>query len=174
MVTVERTGKQAGSTAAGLQTLTQRFLFDGVSADRLAELLWTCPLVGDRAVFAGKSCRSTQDREDSRQLMGFVPAPGFSFDVAMRRVAPTSFVVRFSQPAEATPYLAGDVLWRFLDEDGGAVFDEQINTAVALEHVDEPLSGAKPSLRRWMFFKVGHAAIMGEMAKNLAALASGG
>ena len=174
MPTIRRTHHTLGTTADGYVTLVQRFRFTDVDASRIADVLWTAELVGPDAVFAGKTFARTRDDEGARHIAGFVPAPGFEFDVALRRHGARDFRVEFTQPALEVPYLDGEFLWRCLDVDGGAVFEEQINTDEARSIVGRPLTGPKPSLRRWLFFRFGHGAIMDEMANNLARLLGAG
>ena len=105
----------------------------------------------------------------TRRLRGFSPAPGFRFDVDLIE-RDGRFIVRFSQGGRPVPYLQGDFVWTITDEGDGAVLDEQINTEAALEVGDEPLSGQKVSLRRWLFFRMGHKQVMQGAATNLAVL----
>ncbi len=157
----------------GREALQQKFLFAGVEAAALADVLLTAPLVGDVAVF-GNRPGAEQDRTDtSRALRGFSPAPGFRFDVDLASREDGVFVVRFSQPGRTVPYLEGDLLWTMTDEAGGAVFDEQINTDRALQLVSMPLGGTRPSWRRWIFFRVGHKQVMAGATKNMAAILDG-
>ena len=74
--------------------------------------------------------------------------------------------------ARDTPYLDGDAPWQIYDNPTGegAMLLEQINTKSALEKRAAPLTGPKPSLRRWMFFKFGHAGVMDKITQRLAAL----
>jgi hypothetical protein len=57
-------------------------------------------------------------------------------------------------------------------EDGadGAVLSEHINTERAFQVAKEPLRGSRPSLRRRLFFRVGHKRVMSEATNNIAAL----
>lgn len=47
---------------------------------------------------------------------------------------------------------------------------EQINTDRALQIVGQPLGGRKTSLRRWLFFRLGHQRVMVGATKAIAAL----
>ena len=155
----------------GLDTLEQRFQFTGpaVTAAVLKELLRTAPLVGKGSVFGDRPGVEVEAGEGSRSLRGFSPAPGFRFDVDLTERA-GGFTVNFSQPDRDVPYLQGSFLWLISDDGTDAVLDEQINTAQALEVVDEPLGGSRPSLRRWLFFRAGHKQVMNGAVTNLAAL----
>ena len=157
-------GRREGHT-----TLSQTFFFERASAEALAEALWEKPLIGSHSVF-GPQKRAEVGRDDERRtLRDFSPAPGFLFDVVMIRKG-NDFVVQFSQPRRDVPILAGEILWSFRDVEGGAVLQEEINTELASEHVSHPLSGPKPSVRRWVFFRVGHAQVMKNATRNLAGL----
>ena len=68
------------------------------------------------------------------------------------------------------PYLQGSFVWAVSDAGDGAVFDEQINTERALQVAAEPLTGPRPSLRRWLFFRAGHKQVMAKATANLATL----
>lgn len=168
-----REGKaEHGRDTLGRDTLVQRFRFEGATAAELAELLWTGPLVGSPAIFAGKGSDGSTDEPGARSIRGFRPAPGFRFDVRMERAGDLAFVVAFTQPDRAVPYLAGGLAWSFADDGADALLDEQINTAAARALGAEPLGGPRPSLRRWLFFRVGHGAVMDAMVANLDGLRS--
>lgn len=171
MATVERTHHALG-TRDGLTTLEQRFRFtgDGASAAAIARVLLSAPLTGADSIFGDRPGKEELRTDTSRSLRGFSPAPGFRFDVDLAQVADGVFRVRFSQPDRAAPYLQGDVVWRVTDEGDGAVLVEDINTERALQVGDEPLSGARPSLRRWLFFRAGHRQVMDRATGNIAAL----
>jgi hypothetical protein len=162
--------------ADGLRTLEQSFAFPGLPSAALADALWSRPLVGEDSVFGPRTGCAAEDDDGLRRLRRYSPAPGFVFDVAMRRAEGGRFILRLSQPDRQTPYLQGEIVWRLSDPhsngEAEAVFDEQINTPAALERVSSPLTGPRPSLRRWLFFKVGHHAAMKSMAHNLARLAA--
>jgi len=108
--------------------------------------------------------------EQSRTLRGFSPAPGFRFDVELTKHENGVFRVQFSQPDRKVPYLGGGFVWMVTDDGDGAVFDEHINTERAAEVAGEPLSGPRPSLRRWLFFRAGHRQVMARATANIAAL----
>jgi len=61
-------------------------------------------------------------------------------------------------------------VWSISDDGDGALLDEQINTDRAFQVAGKPLSGPRPSLRRWLFFRVGHKSVMSRAAKNVADL----
>lgn len=153
----------------GRPTLEQRFLFEGAGVAALEGLLLSAPLTGDGSIF-GRRPGDEEAREGGRRLRGFSPAPGFRFDVDLTPREEGLFVVRFTQPDRRAPYLQGEFTWTFRDVPNGAVLDEQINTGAALAEVSEPLGGARPSLRRWLFFRMGHRQVMQGATKNLAAL----
>ncbi len=157
----------------GRDALQQKFLFAGVEAAAVADVLLTAPLVGDGSVFGNRPGAEQDRTATSRALRGFSPAPGFRFDVDLASRGEGVFVVRFSQPGRSVPYLEGDLLWTITDEAGGAVFDEQINSDRALRSVSMPLAGTRPSLRRWIFFRVGHKQVMAGATKNIAAILDG-
>lgn len=168
---VERTELEHGSRQ-GLTTLAQRFVFsgDGLSAAGLASLLMHAPLVGERSVFGNRPGREEPAAgSGSRTVRNFSPAPGFRFDVELTRLEET-ILVRFSQPGRSRPYLQGQLAWILEDVPTGVALDEQVNTDRAMTLVDEPLSGARSSLRRWLFFRVGHVRVMRGATRNLAAL----
>jgi hypothetical protein len=171
-IAVQRTSIEHGSWH-GRPTLAQRFEFRGagVSADKVAHLLVSAPMAGEGSVFGARRGREATS-DGSRVLRDFSPAPGFHFDVELERVDHT-IIVEFSQPGRSRPYLHGHLAWILEDLPDGAVLDEQINTERALELVDEPLSGTQPSLRRWLFFRAGHARVMRHVTANLAQLLDG-
>jgi len=174
MTMVQRTHHALGSHQ-GLTTLEQRFRFggEGATAAAIADVLLAAPLTGGESVFGDRPGEPGPRTNSSRTLRGFSPAPGFRFDVDLTHRDAGVFVVRFSQPGRNVPYLHGELVWTVYDDDNGnAVFDEQINTAEALELVGEPLSGPRPSLRRWLFFRVGHKQVMTRATNNMAALLS--
>ncbi len=153
----------------GRSTLEQRFLFADAHASSVADALLTAPLVGERSIFGKRPGREVA-RDGGRSLRGFSPAPGFCFDVDLTPRDEGLFVVGFTQPDRATPYLEGEFTWTVQHAAHGALLDEQINTAAALAVVDEPLDGPRPSLRRRLFFLAGHRRVMQGAARNLAAL----
>lgn len=167
----------------GLTTLVQTFRFPGaVTASAIGGVLRTAPLVGPASVPSifgdrpGEEERAAAGGESgARRLRRFSPAPGFRFDVELTERAPGVFVASFSQDDRRTPYLVGDAIW-FVndgpDGSGGAVFEEEINTERALAHGASPLTGPKPSLRRWLFFRVGHSKVMTDATRRVAALAT--
>jgi len=170
---VRRTAHELGRSE-GHTTLEQRFRFEGegANAEAIGQLLLQAPLIGDASVFGGRPGEEGTRTEQSRSLRGFSPAPGFRFDVDLTRRGEGEFFVRFSQPERRAPYLQGDLLWLIADEDDGTVFDEQINTDRALKIVSEPLGGLQPSLRRWLFFRLGHKQVMDGATRNIATLLS--
>lgn len=155
----------------GRGTLEQRYQFegDGADAEAITDVLLTAPLTGENSVFGARPGQEGSGADRSRNLRGFSPAPGFRFDVDLTTGA-SGFVVRFSQPDLNVPYLQGDLLWIIGDNAGGAMLDEQINTERALQDVSEPLGGSRASLRRWLFFRVGHKQVMQRATRNIAAL----
>ena len=171
MATVTRTDHVLGSRQ-GLTTLEQRFLFAGgeATAAGVAHVLLTAPLIGADSVFGERPGEEGPRTSSSRALRGFSPAPGFRFDVDLARQDGGVFVVRFSQPDRGVPYLQGDAVWTVSDESGGAALHEEINTERALQVSSDPLSGPRPSLRRWLFFRIGHKQVMSRAASNIAAL----
>ncbi len=171
MATVNRIHHER-NTFRGHPTLVQRFLFsgDGASATAVAGLLEAAPLVGPASLFGSRPGSEESAATGERRLCGFSPVPGFRFDVAMRRHEGNRFLVRISQDERTSPYLEGDLLWRIDDATEGVVFEEQINTQVALDNDAELLTGAPRSLRRWLFFRLGHERVMWDLTANLAAL----
>ena len=159
----------------GQPTLVQQFLFtdDGVTAPSIVELFLKAPLTGDNSIFGSRPGEERASAKDSRRVRSFSPAPGFRFDVELNRCE-DGFIVGFAQPGQKNPYLQGQLLWIVEDHPDGVLLNEQINTARALESVDRPVGGAKRSLRRWLFFKVGHKQVMSRAADNLAQLAAKG
>ena len=156
----------------GRDTLEQRFRFDGsgVNAQAVADVLLNAPLIGEDSVFGSRPGEERAGSDQSRSVAGFSPAPGFRFDVEITERA-WSFLVRFTQPDRKVPYLQGDLLWSISDgEATGAVLDEQINTERALQVVSDPLNGDRRSLRRWLFFRIGHKQVMQGATRNIAAL----
>lgn len=168
-VTVRRTNHE-WTYRSGRGTLAQRFVFDGADARAICDVLLTAPLVGERSIFGSRPGREHGRSSTSRTMRGFSPAPGFRFDVDLTAIEPCVFLVQFSQPDLQVPYLRGDVLWTISNEDGSAVFEEEINTDRALAVVAEPLGGPEPSLRRWLFFRAGHGRVMLAATSNIAAL----
>ena len=171
MTTVVRTHHERGATH-GLTTLVQRFRFEGTDAAAIVDLLLTAPLIGEDSIFGKRPGSVGRRTAATRTLEGFSPAPGFVFDVELSQQEDAVFRVRFAQPQRKVPYLAGDFSWALSDEGSAAVFDEQINTEQAFHVASEPLNGSKPSLRRWLFFRVGHQRVMAGATKNIAALLS--
>lgn len=170
-VTVRRTRHELGRRD-GQTTLEQRFHFEGADAEAIAEVLRNAALVGDASVFGNRPGREDDRSGETRSLRGFSPAPGFRFDVDLVDRDDGRLVVRFTQPDREVPYLAGAFVWAMVDEPGGAALDEQINTELAMGIVDAPLGGGGPSLRRWLFFRVGHQQVMRGATRNIAALLS--
>lgn len=160
----------------GRTSLEQEFRFTGDALDVAAvdAVLFGAPLVGERSIFGPRPGTEVAQDECSRQLRGFSPVPGFRFDVTMTRLGEGLFRVRFSQPERARPYLEGDAVWSVRAEPGAVVFDEQINTERALTTGGQPLGGPAPSLRRWLFFRMGHERVMATATTNVASLLSPG
>ncbi len=156
----------------GLTTLEQRFRFEGegATAAGVAQLLRSAPLTGPGSIFGERPGTEEPATESSRRLLGFSPAPGFRFDVELTARDDGVYLVRFSQPEVATPYLQGELVWFVGEAAGGAELDEQINTERAMAVVTEPLTGPARSLRRWLFFRVGHAQVMRRATASLAEL----
>jgi hypothetical protein len=156
----------------GLTTLAQRFRFEGerLDAGAIAGLLLTAPLTGTDSVFGNRPGEEVERTETTRSLKGFSPAPGFRFDVDLMRQEGYVFVVRFSQPERNVAYLDGDLVWLITDELDGTVLDEQINTERAMQTASQPLGGRRKSLRRWLFFRLGHKQVMSAVTRNLASL----
>lgn len=171
-VTVRRARHELG-TREGQTTLEQRFHFEGADAEAIAGVLRNAALIGDESVFGNRPGREGDRSGETRSLRGFSPAPGFRFDVDLTGAGDGTFVIRFSQPDRKAPYLEGAFVWTVVDEPGGAALDEQINTEPAMEIVDAPLGGGGPSLRRWLFFRVGHRQVMRGATRNIAALLTG-
>lgn len=171
METIVRRMAYVHGSRQGRDTLEQRFRFEGqaVNAAAIADVLLNAPLIGDGSVFGSRPGEETRRTADSRSVSGFSPAPGFRFDVDITH-RDDAFHVRFAQPDRTAPYLQGDLLWIISDEPDGAVLNEQINTQRALEIVDEPLGGDRPSLRRWLFFRIGHKQVMTGATRNIGTL----
>jgi hypothetical protein len=172
MPTVVRRTSHVLAKREGLTTLAQRFRFEGdrVDAGAIAGLLLSAPLTGTDSVFGNRPGDEVERTETTWRLKGFSPAPGFRFDVDLMRQEEHVFVVRFSQPDRSVAYLAGDLLWLITDEPDGTVLDEQINTERAMQTASQPLGGRRPSLRRWLFFRLGHKQVMSAATRNLASL----
>ncbi len=170
-ISVSRTKHSLGRHA-GRATLEQSFRFDGpgVGAAAIRDILLQAPLIGSNSVFGDRPGNEKPATASQRTVRGFSPAPGFLFDVEMTERAQGVVVVTFSQPGRTVQYLEGDLLWTVSDAEDGAVFHEQINTGAALDEGLQPLGGAKPSVRRWLFFRVGHKQVMLGAAKNIASL----
>ena len=170
MATVRRIGSPKLGERKGLTTLEQRFVFEGATTEKLVQVLWAHPLVGAGSIF-GEQAREGQDTPKGRIARGFRPAAGFEFDVRLKREGEGLFIVNFSQPSRATPFLDGDALWMIYESPTGegAVLVEHINDKTALEKRAAPLTGSKPSLRRWLFFKFGHASAMDTITARIAA-----
>ncbi|MDH3425621.1 MAG: hypothetical protein OEM22_03015 [Acidimicrobiia bacterium] len=171
MATVVGRAAYVHSYRRGRGALEQRFQFGGdhATADAIADVLLTAPLIGEDSVFGRRPGTEGSRSDRSRSLRGFSPAPGFRFDVDLTQ-RDGRFVVRFSQPDRNVPYLQGELLWIIADQAEGAVLDEQINTERALQAVSEPLGGPRRSLRRWLFFLIGHKQVMVGATRNIAAL----
>ena len=170
-VSATRQGKAIRGRRGDLVTLEQRFHLTGTTAQRVSEVLLTSPLVGDDSIFGRRPGTERKAGDRERRLEGFSPAPTFRFDVHLRLVEPDVFVVRFSQPERSSPYLAGDAVWKVSDEGSGTLFQELINTEDAMRHADQPLDGDGASLRRWLFFRVGHEQVMSGALEGIARLA---
>lgn len=168
-------------------SLAQTFEFpDGITASAISDVLRSAPLVGADSVFGERpgdehgrdgphdSPTRSSSTPSSRRLSGFSPAPGFTFDVDLAEREPDVFVVSFSQPDRATPYLAGDAVWIVADGPASAraCLDEEINTERAGSFGADPLTGSRPSLRRWLFFRIGHAQVMRDATTRIASLAA--
>ena len=164
----------------GLRTLSQTFTFPGATAEEVAHVLATAPLVGDSSIFGARTTESTSTDGAVRSVIGFepVPIPLLRFDVTMtqqRADDGATIVLEFRQPSRRRPYLAGQFVWLIGDGDGdsGAVLQEEINTPAALDLVDEPLHGTPFSLRRLLFFSGGHRRLMQDVIGNIGALLPG-
>ena len=162
---------------SGFRTLSQSFRFPGATADELAHVLAEAPLVGEASILGNRVAKSTASEGGVRLVSGFQPAPGplLRFDVEMRQVRTETgaqVVLEFSQPHRRRPYLAGQFVWLLSNAADGraAVLQEEINTPTALAIVDRPLHGHRPSLRRYLFFAVGHKRVMRDVEANIAAL----
>ncbi len=159
-----------------MRELTQTFHFPGASADRLAHVPASAPLVGEASIFGKRNVRGTATADGVRRAVGFEPAPIplLRFDVEMRQETTRSgslVLLEFSQPERSRPYLAGQFIWELVDEpDETAVLHEHINTTQALAIVSSPLHGPRPSLRRELFFRGGHQRLMKDTASNLHSL----
>lgn len=163
-------------------SLAQTFEFpDDIASSAICDVLGSAPLVGADSIFGERPGEEHEDdtahdarARSSRRLSGFSPAPGFTFDVALADREPGVFLVSFSQPDRATPYLAGDAVWIVTDGQAGAGarLDEEINTERAASFGADPLTGPRPSLRRWLFFRIGHAQVMRDATTRIASLAA--
>lgn len=159
-----------------MRELSQTFRFPGASADRLADILATAPLVGDESIFGNRNVQSTSTDGNVRRAVGFEPAPIplLRFDVEIRQqqsATGTLVILEFTQPQRRRPYLAGQFIWQLEDRhQATAVLQEDINTPTALEIVNRPLDGSPLSFRRWLFFSGGHQRLMKEVANNLRSL----
>jgi hypothetical protein len=169
MATVERTRHVLGAHGR-LTTLEQQYRFEGhgATAAAIAGVLLASPLIGSESVFGKRPGAAGPRSDSSRTLRGFSPAPGFHFDVDLAQHDEGVFRVRFSQPDRDVPYLQGELSWTVVDDRDGAVLDEQINTKQAFEVASEPLTGPRPSLRRWLFFRAGHKLVMSRATRNIA------
>ncbi|MDH3682133.1 MAG: hypothetical protein OEV40_19540 [Acidimicrobiia bacterium] len=158
-----------------MRELAQTFRFPGATEKQLAHVLATAPLVGAASIFGKRTVAATTTEADVRKAIGFEPAPMplLRFDVEMRQQVADSgtlVIVEISQPGRRRPYLAGQFVWQLTDDADAAVLQEEINTPTALAIVSRPLDGSGPSLRRWLFFVVGHERVMRDVAANLRAL----
>ena len=160
-----------------LRTITQTFSFPGSTADQLARVLASAPLVGDRSIFGNRTIESTSSEGNVRHVRGFEPAPVplLRFDVEIRQRRTNNdvhVILEFSQPQRERPYLAGQFVWLLSDtaEGTAAVLQEEINTPTALQIVERPLHGHRPSLRRYLFFAGGHKRLMKDVAANIRSL----
>ena len=169
MATVELTRHERGRHD-GRTSLIQEFQFTGVTADAIADVLMSAPLLGPGSIFGERPGEEVAAKDNARGMRGFSPVAGFRFDVDMTRRDRHLFVVRFSQPGRRNAYLNGDAVWSLIDADDGSLFDEQINTPAASRVGATPLSGSRPSLRRWLFFRVGHRQVMTGSTRNIASL----
>ena len=178
---VQRTRHEVGRRG-GDTTLVQTFRFGGgVTSAAIAGVLRGAPLVGPDSIFGERpgseehvDATSGSTSGSSRRLSGFSPVPGFRFDVELSEPEPGVFMASFSQDDRRTPYLAGDAVWFVNDGPDGrgdAVFEEEINTERAAGVGARPLTGPKPSLRRWLFFRLGHAKVMSGATSQMARLA---
>jgi len=171
-IEVQRAASPQTAQRDGLYTLSQSFRFSGLSSHDVATTILTKALVGEGSLFGNRPGTEVAAPEGERHLRNFSPAPGFRFDVHLRQAEAALLVVRFSQPSLDTPFLSGEFLWTFENERQGSLFSEEINTQPALDHVHHPLSGRRPSMRRWLFFRVGHPQVMNRLALNIARLAT--
>lgn len=174
MATVVRTHHELGRRGA-LSTLQQSFRFGGddVSPAAIDNILMSAPLTGDDSIFGSRPGDETEGPSGStRTLRGFSPVPTFVFDVHLDRRSEGLFVVRFSQPARDSPYLQGEMVWFITEQSDGVEFSEEVNTEQAMEVASEPLTGPRPSLRRWLFFRTGHKQVMNGSTANIAGLLS--
>jgi hypothetical protein len=159
-----------------MRELTQTFRFPGASAEQLAHILATAPLVGDESIFGNRTVKSTSTDGDVRRAVGFEPAPIplLRFDVAIHQEdtnSGTLVILEFTQPRQRRPYLAGQFVWQLQDgHEATAVLQEEINTPTALGIVNRPLHGSPLSFRRWLFFTGGHQRLMKEVVDNLRSL----
>lgn len=171
MATVRRIGAPKVGERKGLTTLEQRFSFEGVSTERLSATIWSRPLVGNGSIL-GTKAREAQETPRGRLARDFRPASTFCFDLRIRKEAEGLFIVNFSQPNREVPFLDGDAVWTVYDNPTGegALLVEHINDVAAVEKRAAPLTGPKPSFRRWLFFKLGHASAMDEITKRIAAM----
>lgn len=172
MATVTRTHHELGKRR-GATTLRQVFRFEGkrLTPARIGDILMTAPLTGVESIFGERPGREAErPSATARVLNGFSPVAGFKFDVRLERQAEGVFLVHFSQPGRRVPYLHGDIAWTIAEQHNGAQFEEEINTEHAMEVASEPLGGARPSIRRWLFFRAGHKQVMNGATNNIARL----
>jgi hypothetical protein len=171
-VTLERVSAPTLGTRGRWRTLEQSFRFVGIGCEPLLELMWRVPLIGARSVFGERPGATALDEGGTRKVRGLSPAPTFRFDLSLQRIEPRAILVGLAQPDRSVAYLAGQLGWFLSDVEGGAMLEEQIDTACALEVAKQPLGGPQASLRRWLFFRAGHARVMDLAMGNIASLAT--
>lgn len=171
-IKVQRAAAPRIARHGGLYTLSQSFRFSGLNSHDIATTILTKLLVGEESLLGNRPGTEVAAPEGERHLRDFSPTPGFRFDVHLRHADASLFVVQFSQPSLDTPYLSGELIWTLEDESQGSLFSEEINTPRTLDHLHHPLSGRRHSIRRWLFFRVGHPQVMNRLAINIARLAA--
>ena len=166
---VTRTGHSLGRYD-GRPTLEQSFEFESATVAGISDILLHAPLVGKDSIFGLRPGHEEPNGGGRRNLRAFSPAPGYRFDVELAEQSPGVFVVSFAQPDCRSPHLEGDLLWTVSGAGDALSLKEEINTESALRGGLQPPGGARLSLRRWAFFRLGHRQVMLGAAKNIAKL----
>lgn len=172
-VTVKREGKSIHGKKDGKPSLVQKFTFSSTTGAAVAFTLLNKPFTGKESLFGPTPGSETPtEAKNERHMKDFSPVPGFVFDVHFEQKTPSVFIVTFSQPKRKKAFLKGQAVWTITEgENGTVLLDEQVNTDVSVEHGAEPLVGEGGwSLRRSLFFKVGHKQVMTNLTTNIAKL----